>query len=60
VFKVKRESKWNVLKSTSMCKRAKFWENYNRAKKGTKKGLNEAIAQDLDGLHHYYYLGTKE
>jgi hypothetical protein len=43
-----------------MCKRAKFWENYNRAKKGTKKGLNEAIAQDLDGLHQYYYLGTKE
>ena len=40
--------------------KGKFWENYNRAKKGTKKGLNEAIAQDLDGLHQYYYLGTKE
>ena len=60
MFKVNRESKWNVLKSTSRCKRAKFKENYNRVKKETKKALDEAITQDLDGLHQYYYLGTKE
>jgi len=57
LFKVKWESKRNVLKSGLCVKVPKFRKTI-RPKKETENALNEARTQVFDGL--YQSLGTKE
>ena len=46
------------MKDWSRCKNAETWDKYKIAKRETKKAVNIARTQALDGL--YQFVGTKE